>query len=120
MANGQPLAIEPGSHLFLSTLGRASLSCARDSCPRSEILGPGKPLALFTYLALSPGRTASRDHLANLLWADLDPEAARHAVRTGLWYLRQRLGENAIATHEDRLRVAAEVEVDCAAFLQAV
>jgi len=73
----------------------AALTAPPDDTP---LLTPGKPLALITYLALAPRRTARREHLVDLLWADLPPDKARHALRQTLWYLRQLLGPDALAT----------------------
>src|ERR1051325_8726425 len=55
---------------------------------RIEVLAPCKPLGLLVYLSCSPGRTATREHLIDLLWADQDLEAARHSVRQAVWFLR--------------------------------
>ncbi len=77
----------------------------------SPLLGPGKPLALLLYLHSSPSRSASREHLTDLLWADLDPVAARHALRQTLWYLRQRLGSGCIRT--DNGDVALDLNITC-------
>jgi len=66
---------------------------------RQTLLGPGKPLALITYLALAPRRRAAREHLVDLLWADLSPEKARHALRQTVWYLRHLLGAECLLTH---------------------
>jgi DNA-binding SARP family transcriptional activator len=57
----------------------------------------GKHLALLTYLALLPERTTTREHLIDLLWSDLEPNAARHAFRQAVWHVRQRVGASALA-----------------------
>ncbi|MBM3457941.1 MAG: hypothetical protein FJX77_05350 [Armatimonadetes bacterium] len=46
-----------------------------------------KTACLLAYLALSLGKARSREFLAELLWPDEEPEAARHGLRT---YLDQR------------------------------
>lgn len=81
------------SSFTLTTLGVVALAPAHDPAP---ILTPGKPLALVTYLALAPRRTARREHLVDLLWADLAPDKARHALRQTIWYLRQLLGADCL------------------------
>lgn len=81
--------------LSLTTLGTVALS---DAHPGGLLLAPGKPLALITYLALAPRRLAPREHLVDLLWADLPPEKARHALRQTVWYLRQLLGPECLTT----------------------
>jgi DNA-binding SARP family transcriptional activator len=81
--------------LTLDTLGVVALTAPPDDAP---LLTPGKPLALIIYLALAPRRTARREHLVDLLWADLPPDKARHALRQTLWYLRQLLGPDSLPT----------------------
>lgn len=85
----------------------------------TPILAPGKPLALLTYLALSPGRSASREFLLDLLWADMDGDRGRHALRQTLWQLRQLLGESAFEGREE-IHLALPVQTDRDAFLAAV
>jgi DNA-binding SARP family transcriptional activator len=117
---GEP-AQEPDGQVFrLRTLGEASLvRAARDAEP-AEILVPGKPFAVVVFLASAPGRSASRDRLIDLLWANLDLDAARHGLRQTLWYLRQRLGPGAIRSTDQEVRLLAPVESDRDLFLQAV
>ena len=43
-----------------------------------------KNLALLIYLARSPRRTRSRDHLVGLLWGDRSETAARHSLSEAL------------------------------------
>ena len=105
---------------MLTTLGAAALESVRPGAERLPILGPGKPLALLVYLAASPGRSATREHLIDLLWADLELDAARHALRQTLWYLRQRLGPDTIAARGGSVSLCAPVESDRDAFLEAV
>ena len=61
--------------MTLTTLGGASLAFALDGTPPVTLLGPGKPLALITYLAFSPRRSASREHLVGVLWADSERQS---------------------------------------------
>ena len=86
----------------------------------SPLLGPGKPLALLLYLHSSPSRSSSREHLTDLLWADLDPVAARHALRQTLWYLRQRLGAESIRTDNGDVVLDLDVTCDRDDFVRAV
>jgi DNA-binding SARP family transcriptional activator len=86
----------------------------------NPVLGPGKPLALLLYLHSSPSRRASREHLSDLLWADLDPAAARHALRQTLWYLRQRMGAASIRTDNGDVVLALEVTCDRDDFVRSV
>src|SRR5512140_2838720 len=99
--------------LTLRTLGDAGLYARHASVP---LLGPGKPFALLVYLALAPGRRASREFLLDLLWADLDPERARRALRQMLFYLRRLLGEEVLAGTEE-LTLSSAIDVDRHRFL---
>ncbi len=85
----------------------------------APLLAPGKPLALLTFLALSPGRSASREFLLDLLWADMDGDRARHALRQTIWQVRQLLGESALDGREE-IRLALPLESDRDHFLAAV
>lgn len=89
--------LPPANHRLL-TLGGTGLY---DTTTGTQILGPGKPLALLTYLALAPGRRASREFLIDLLWADRDPDRGRAALRQILFHLRRLLGEDALPGTEE-------------------
>lgn len=91
------LSLPPATHRLL-TLGSTGLY---DTSAGALVLGPGKPLALLTYLALAPGRRASREFLIDLLWADLDPDRGRAALRQILFHLRRLLGEDALPGTEE-------------------
>jgi len=116
----QPAAAE-ASVLVLHTLGEVTLRrSGPPGAPAGEeaLLGPGKPLALLAYVALAPRRTTTRDHLLDLLWADLDPEKARHALRQTLWYLRQLLGAECLTTtRAGEVTLATPLAVDRDRFL---
>jgi DNA-binding SARP family transcriptional activator len=100
-------------HLTIVTLGSVALVSDDAGTP---VMGPGKPVALLTYLACAPARTASRDHLVELLWADADPERARHALRQTLWQIRGVLGEHAV-TGKEELTLSLELPTDRGTFL---
>jgi len=119
MPNEQALP-DPVHRLVLTTLGRAALECVSPDGERTPLLGPGKPLSLLVYLACSPGKRASRDHLIDILWADQNVEAARHSVRQAVWMLRRRLGDTALGGDSGDVTLTAEVETDRDAFLSAV
>ena len=121
MSMSEPLAAPPvaAPPYLLTTLGEVALRSAagREGPP---VLGPGKPLALLIYLALSPGRSANREHLADLLWSDLEPERARHALRQTLYFLRQQLGDGYLLSRGGDIHLSGNVETDRDAFLHAV
>jgi DNA-binding SARP family transcriptional activator len=60
--------------------------------PPAELLWR-KHLALLVYLARSPRRTRSREHLIGLLWADKPETSARHSLREAVHVLRRCAGE---------------------------
>jgi DNA-binding SARP family transcriptional activator len=101
--------------VILRTFGAAGLYASGGS---QLILGPGKPLALVIYLALTPGRRISREFLMELLWAHLEPDRARNAFRQMLFHLRRVLGENALSGTEE-LALACAIDIDRDRFLAA-
>ncbi len=82
-------------------------------------LGKGKPVALLAFLSASPGRRASRERLASLLWSEGSTEQARQNLRQTLWYVRRRLGPWLVAT-DDFVELASDVQSDRELFLAAV
>lgn len=112
----EPVITPPNdAALTLVTLGGFALS----DHTGAQRLGPGKPLALLAYLACSPARTASREQLIDLLWADSDPERARHALRQALWQLRHALGDGSL-TGKEEVHLDSPIETDRARFLDAI
>jgi len=95
------------------TLGRVAL--LDDAGP--GLPGPGKPLALLTYLRAIPGQTATREHLVDLLWADSDPTLGRQALRQILLRLRQALGEHTIPPERNEVTLAVPLWHDRDCFL---
>lgn len=105
--------------LDLQVLGTAA-TLSRRGLEAEVLLGPGKPLSLLAYLACSPRRAASREHLIDLLWSDLEPDRARHALRQTVWYLRQLLGTDGLVARGDSLELHTAVALDRDQFLAAV
>jgi len=62
-----------------------------------------KHIALLVYLALSPNRRRSRDHLLGLLWADQPERGARKALNTAINRLRGALGPERLQSESDSL-----------------
>lgn len=72
-----------------------------------------KNLALLIYLALSPRRTRTRDHLVGLLWGDRSEAAARHSLSEALRVIRRHAGDTAVEATGGQIRLApGVVEVD--------
>ena len=109
-------SLRDAPRLSLKTLGAAALRVAGEP---ELLLGPGKPLALLIFMALTPGRRISREFLVDLLWADLEPERARNALRQALFHLRRLLGEDALPGNEE-LTLTRPVDVDRDHFLGAI
>jgi DNA-binding SARP family transcriptional activator len=76
-----------------------------------------KHLALLVYLARSPRKSRTREHLIGLLWSDRDEKQARHSLSEGLRVLRRVLGEAGVQVDVDQVRLAADgVTLDCDRF----
>ncbi len=72
-----------------------------------------KNLALLIYLARSPKRTRSREHLVGLLWGDKPEAAARHSLNEAVRVLRLCAGEEGVASDARQVRLApGAVELD--------
>jgi DNA-binding SARP family transcriptional activator len=102
--------------LLLHTFGTGSLTAGPDG---ETLLGPGKTLALLIFLALAPGRRASREALIELLWSDSPPTKARNAIRQTLFHLRRLVGETAIEGTTE-LALVSPVATDRDQFLEAL
>ncbi len=66
-----------------------------------------KNLALLVYLARSPKRTRTRDHLIGLLWGDRPEEKARHSLNVALGTLRSYAGDG-VQADRTHVRLAQE------------
>src|SRR3989442_525126 len=70
-------------------------------------------LALLVYLARSPKRARTREHLIGLLWADKPEEDARHSLNEAVRTLRRYLGEGGLESDGNQVRLGAgAVELD--------
>lgn len=95
------------------TLGPVAVTVDGEPAPRP--LTWRKNLALLVYLARSPRRRRSREHLATLLWGEKGEEAARHSLNEAVRTLRRHGGERVIESDARQLvlstgRVALDVE----------
>ncbi len=116
MLNSGHTTTPADASLTLTTLGGAKLALSGGR----ELRGAGKPLALLVYLASSPRRTATREHLLDLLWSDLPAEKGRHALRQIIWYLRQALGDDAIQSRGSEIALELPLHFDREEFLRAI
>jgi DNA-binding SARP family transcriptional activator len=95
------------------TLGPAAVTVDGRE-PPAELLWR-KHLALLVYLARSPRRTRTREHLIGVLWGDRPEPAARHSLREAVHVLRGAAGEEGVATEGEQVRLAegaVELDVD--------
>ena len=76
------------------TLGPVELRVDGEPAP-AELLWR-KHLALLVYLARSPRRGRTREHLIGLLWADRNDAAARHSLSEALRVIRHAAGEDSV------------------------
>jgi len=106
--------------LDLRLLGGVSLLCGN----RTALNGPAMQrhrLALLALLASSGFRPQSRDKLVAWLWPERDVEHARNLLNQGVHALRKAVGEGAIVSTHDELRLdSAAVACDVVAFEDAI
>ena len=93
------------------TLGPVDVSVDGAAAP-AELLWR-KNLALLVYLARSPKRTRTREHLIGLLWAEKPEAAARHSLNEAVRVLRRLAGDGGVETEGGQVHLApGAVEVD--------
>jgi DNA-binding SARP family transcriptional activator len=66
-------------------------------------------LALLALLALSPGMRSSRDRVMAYLWPESDLDHARNLLKVSVYVLRKALGEDAVLSEGDELRLNPDV-----------
>ncbi len=102
--------------MILRTLGGSGLLTPAGD----PLIGPGKSLVFLVYLHCSPARSANREHLVDVFWANLEAERARHALRQMVYSIRSTLGEEALVARNGDLVLAIPLECDRDRFLEAV
>jgi DNA-binding SARP family transcriptional activator len=93
--------------ILCRALGPVEVSVQGESAP-AELLWR-KHLALLIYLARSPRKARTREHLIGLLWNDKPEAAARHSLNEALRCIRRAAGEGAVDTDGGQIRLAPEV-----------
>jgi len=88
-----------------SLLGPVQISVDGEA-PPPELLWR-RNLGLLIYLACSPKRSRTREHLTGLLWPDKAEEKARQSLREALSKIRAVVGEAGVETVGDQVRLAA-------------
>src|SRR2546425_2312719 len=97
--------------ILCRTLGPVAVSVDGGSAP-PELLWR-KNLALLVYLARSPKRVRTREHLIGLLWGDKPEGAARHSLNEAVRVLRRHAGDGGVETEAGQVRlVTGAVELD--------
>lgn len=99
--------------ITLRLLGPVELDVEGHAAPRGMLWR--KNLALLAYLARSPERRRSREHLIGLLWGDKPDVSARHSLNEALRVIRRSGGEDLIASIGDQVALDTEgvaVDVD--------
>src|SRR6059036_995120 len=110
-------ALDPrvqGRHMIVvRALGPADVIVNGAAAP-AELLWK-KNLALLVYLARSPKRLRTREHLVGLLWADKPEKAARHSLNVAVEVLRRAVGHAGLESNTAQVRVlpgAVELDTD--------
>jgi len=110
----------PLVHMYrLNLFGGASLE--GPSGPLSGSAAQPRRLAVLAVLAVCGSSGCSRDKLIGLLWPDSDENRGRHHLSQSLYVLRQALGEGAIDSAAESVRlVSTVVATDAWAFEDAI
>src|SRR6266850_1036074 len=103
--------------VFCRVLGPVRVTVAGADAP-AELLWR-KHVALLVYLARSPRKSRTREHLIGLLWSDRDERQARHSLSEALRVLRRALGDERLVADVDQVRLAPDaVTLDCDRFAE--
>jgi DNA-binding SARP family transcriptional activator len=85
----------------LRTFGATTLEQREGDGAWDVVIRASKPLALLIYLSTQPGRSLSREQLADSLWGDESPERARASLRQALYALKQTLGDDVLQAERE-------------------
>ncbi|MEO8449758.1 MAG: AAA family ATPase [Gemmatimonadota bacterium] len=103
----------------IRTLGPAAILA--DGIPPPPELLWRKHLALLIYLACSPRKTRTRQHLLGLLWSDRAESAARHSLNEALRIIRRTAGSDAVVTSVDQVSLTpTAIQLDLDEILAAI
>src|SRR5438128_9936836 len=112
-----PGAMSRPAGVYCRVLGPVQVTVAGADAP-PELLWR-KHVALLVYLARSPRRRRTREHLVGLLWSDRDEKQARHSLSEALRGLRLALGDERLVADVDQVRLAPDaVALDCDRFAE--
>src|SRR5256884_5241676 len=99
-------AMADSSHLSVRVLGPARLTVDGPAAP-PELLWR-KHRALLVYLARSPRKSRTGEHLLGLLGSARTGALARHSLSEALRVLRRVLGDTAVQADVDQVRLATD------------
>jgi len=109
----------PFPRLELTCLGPPSARLDGKEPPPDVLWRPR--LALLCYLALSPDRARTRDHLLGLIWPEEPEKNARKSLNQSLYGLRAVLGPDRLITEGETVRLNdAGLSVDAMEFSKAI
>ena len=92
--------------ISLRTLGPLEVRVDGSDAPR-ELLWR-KNLALLVYLARSPDRRRTREHLVGVFWGDKPDASARHSLNEALRVIRKSAGEDLLLSVGDQVALAPD------------
>src|SRR5947207_2004353 len=92
--------------VYCRVLGPVQVTVAGADAP-PELLWR-KHVALLVYLARSPRRRRTREHLVGLLWSDRDEKQARHSLSEALRVFRRALGDDEVQADVDQIGLGAD------------
>src|SRR2546430_9857410 len=105
-APDNPDAMSRPAGVYCRVLGPVQVTVAGADAP-PELLWR-KHVALLVYLARSPRRSRTREHLTGLLWNDRDERQARHSLSEALRVLRRALGDEGVVADVAQVRLAPD------------
>jgi DNA-binding SARP family transcriptional activator len=107
----------PAPRVHARILGPARVTVDGAEAP-AELLWR-KHLARLVYLARSPRRARTREHLIGLLWSDRDEKQARHSLSEALRVFRRVLGDAEVQADVDQVRLGTgALALDCDEFAE--
>lgn len=105
-------------HLVTLDVPRLDIKDCETASTRSS--GASKSLALITFLAFAPRRTASRDALCDLLWGDRSLNQSRPQLRQTLWLIKTQIHPELVQADADAVSLSSRLTSDADAFVSAI
>lgn len=102
------------------TLGVPRLDVADTDVVAPHAVGPSKALALITFLAFAPRRSASRDTLCDLLWGDRAMDLSRPQLRQTLWLIKTQIHSRLLCADAENVALSSALTSDADEFAAAI